>query len=662
MTGATSTSPPDQTPRPVLEERLESIERALTLLSAELHEIRAELDRGARSATLNGSPAPGVHSGSTYSPPAERPAARRRRTQPDGSLDFERILGRYGMLGIAVLTAVAAVGTFLSWAISRGYLQLGPAARVSIGLAAATGLAVWGLRLRIRERSFGSSVLGLALVIMQVCAYAAGPGFHLVSVPVAFTIVAFLSWVLAAFAHSEGDEPLFCVGLGGAALAPFVTSDGHGQLALLLVYGLMVLLTASFAISDREWGVGWRVFYGVAALFTLAGANLVRGALAPERFVAAIAFPLVVAAAGVTPFAAERYKRGAMRWLAALAAMVGLVLYGRTDTARLIEVTAVMATIAAWLWLVDHHGETPQSSIVWNAAQQGTTLDWLDAAAIPLALSLEAVAPFVRVTERWPVFAVATLIVGLFAFRRGVGSLRDASAFSAVALACGLVLTLSLETPLGRIAAFTALGVATLGAHRARPSLSWLIMAVLTLVIAGVLAISALIGRIPYAGPPFQSEATLGAAVVTAGLILVARFWPTLRVATRTAMGDRPEWSYAESMRILLRAATAAPWVWTFVWVMIELAMAYSRSASTLLLVVYFAATAVACVWTGRAGRSARLRQIGLGLALVATGTAFYGASTYFDFAARIGAYLVTSAFLLGIAYWYRRPGTAAAA
>jgi hypothetical protein len=36
-----------------------------------------------------------------------------------------------------------------------------------------------------------------------------------------------------------------------------------------------------------------------------------------------------------------------------------------------------------------------------------------------------------------------------------------------------------------------------------------------------------------------------------------------------------------------------------------------------------------------------------------------YGANTYFDFGARIAAYLVTSAFLLGIAYWYRRPGVA---
>ena len=97
--------------------------------------------------------------------------------------------------------------------------------------------------------------------------------------------------------------------------------------------------------------------------------------------------------------------------------------------------------------------------------------------------------------------------------------------------------------------------------------------------------------------------------------------------------------------------------MWVFVWWLIELVTAFSASASTLLLVTYFAATAVGCVATGRARRSSRLRQIGLGLALLSAGTALYGAHEYFDFGARIAAYLVTSAFLLGIAYWYRRPG-----
>lgn len=62
------------------------------------------------------------------------------------------------------------------------------------------------------------------------------------------------------------------------------------------------------------------------------------------------------------------------------------------------------------------------------------------------------------------------------------------------------------------------------------------------------------------------------------------------------------------------------------------------------------------------AGGSPRIRQLGLALALLAAITAVVGATSYFDIGARVLAYLVTSAFLLGIAYWYRRPGTAASA
>src|SRR5207248_10025210 len=106
-----------------------------------------------------------------------------------------------------------------------------------------------------------------------------------------------------------------------------------------------------------------------------------------------------------------------------------------------------------------------------------------------------------------------------------------------------------------------------------------------------------------------------------------ARFGYWMRVGTRTAMGDRPGWTYARCIQLLVRGVALAPWIWAFFWVLIELSMAYSASASTLLLVTYFAVTAVGCVAAGRARHSARLRQVGLCLALVATGTAVYGAS-----------------------------------
>ena len=122
---------------PTLESRLARVEQVITALSREVAAIRAELGARRRRPCRSNRGRPLRRSLG----PRRCLVARRDRCD---SLDFERLLGRYGMLGIAVFAAVAAVGTFLSWAISHGYLVLGPAARVALGLAFAAGIGAWG--------------------------------------------------------------------------------------------------------------------------------------------------------------------------------------------------------------------------------------------------------------------------------------------------------------------------------------------------------------------------------------------------------------------------------------------------------------------------------------------------------------------------------------
>ncbi len=637
-----------------LESRLARVERALAAISTEVAAIRAELNGAQASSAVN------AETTATVDVPlaaAASPAAAHERRRKDSTpLDFERLLGRYGMLAIAVLAAVAAVGTFLSWAIRNGYLRLGPEARVLVGLAFATGLAAWGLRLRARERSFGSSILALALVIIQVCAYAAGPGFHLVPTLVAFAGVAFLSWALAIFAHAEDDEPLWCVGFGGAALAPFVTSDGTGNVYALLAYALVVLLPACFAISGRSWPIAWRVFYLVSALFTLVGADLGHRTNT-TAFLLALALPFVIAAAGVVPFAPDDRKRAALRWLGLLGALASFgtpLLF--TSTAWVVAATVALLA-GLWLFLLDRQAFLPQSSLLRRTRDSIAFLDWIDAAIIPLALFFEMGEALRNIGMVPAAHATGVAMLVAFTWRRAVNSLRDASAFAAVVLASGVLASAPLEEPLGKFTAFVVLALVVLAAHRAKPSMSWLGSGLFILFVAALVSVEGLTSRRAYLPSPFMTEPTLTAVVLLIGLVIVARFWHWMRTATRVAMGERPEWTYARAAQLLLRGVTTAPWIWAFVWIMLELAWAYSASTSTLLLVTYFAATAVACVGAGRARHSARLRQVGLMLALVAALTAFYGATTWFDFGARIVAYLVTSAFLLGIAYWYRKPG-----
>ena len=640
------------TPSP-LESRLARVERALTALSAEVAAIRAELGLRATDAARDERSSP--------SPPATSYRVSRGRFTIDPR-DLERLVGSYGMLGISVLAAVAAVGTFLSWAIGRGYLILGPPVRVAIGLLFATAIGAWGFRLRRRERSFGSSLMGLALVIVHVCAYAAGPTFALVPTWVAFLGSAVVSWGLAIFAHVENDEPLWCVAFGGAAVAPFVTSDGHGSVYALLAYGTLVLLAACFAISRRAWPVAWRVFYVASALFTIAGAWQVRRDDVPH-FLVVFGFPFLIAVAGITPFAAPARKRGALRWLALLAVFTAFVRQSAgAETNTRPVAAAIFSASCICLFFADRHAGVPQSSLFARARGNPVLLDWIDAALIPLVLALHAAFAVDSIANTAGLYAASAATFVVFAWRRSVGSLRDAAAFAATMMGMAAVAAFELEEPTGIIGAFAVIGLAALAAHVLRPSRSWLFMGFVALVAAALRSANALVERPIYHDAPFLSEASGAALIVAVALVVPARWWPALRLATRTSIGPRPEWTYVAMLKRIMRGVISAPAVWVFVWCFIELATAYSATASTLLLVTYFAAVAVACVAAGRARRSSRLRQIGLALALLAAGTAVYGAHAYFDFGARIAAYLVTSAFLLGIAYWYRRPGGAGSA
>ena len=647
-----------------IEERLARIERVIAGLSAEVAAIRGEL-RSTDAASLPAAQsAPRVArdifrteaEAQSPEPPAAAPTRRiTLGSRTIGNRNLEELVGSYGMLAIAVLAAVAAVGTFLSWAIGSGFITIGPAARVVIGLVVAAIVGVWGARLRRRERSFGSTLLGLALVIVHVCAYAAGPSFALIPTWAAFAGAAVASWALTVFAHREGDEPLWCVGFGGAAVAPFVTSNGHGSLYALLAYATLVLLSGCFSIDKREWPVAWRVFYLASALFVVAAAWEARNT-GTARFVLALAFPLAIAVAGVAPLAVPSRKRGAIRWLSLLAALTGAYRQAGIGHHAVEEVAALIGAMMVSLALVDLESDVEQSSMVARGREYPAFLDWMDAFGIPLVFSAEAAFSVDSVGPEWVVLAIASAVLVAFCLRRGLGGLRDASAFGAVAMAVGAVAAASVEAPAGLCASLVAVALAAFGMHVIRPSRSWLRSGSTTFLGAAMFSAGAL-GTGGYHTAPFLREASASAAIVLVGLIIVARSWKLVRAATRVASSDRTPGRRIPFERRALRTATLAPWLWAFVWVLLEFAFAYSPTASTLLLVTYFAATGVACVAVGRSRSSSRLRQFGLGLAVVAAATAVYGAHEYFDFGARILAYLVISAFLLGIAYWYRRPG-----
>src|SRR5919204_352176 len=224
-----------------------SLEARVARLEWEVRQPRAELIRAQGTGSRPAPAAPITVDARFDVPAAARSAASPRRAVEERSsaIDLETLVGRYGMLGLATLLALAAIGTFVSWAVSRGLL--GPTTRVALGLVAAAGIAAAGLKLRPRSRSFSDSLLALALAAVHVCAWAAGPSLGLVPAPLALAGSALVSVALGLLAALASQVLAYdrvawmgrvgaaiAVGIAGAAwLVLLELSDGEPEGKLL---------------------------------------------------------------------------------------------------------------------------------------------------------------------------------------------------------------------------------------------------------------------------------------------------------------------------------------------------------------------------------------------------------------------------------------------
>jgi hypothetical protein len=620
--------------------RLEALERSVAALTDDVNRLRAE---------LNGS-AP--HSGSDDPQhTARRPLPATRYPLPAhwNTDQVESAVGRYGMLGLATLTGLAAIGTFLGWAITQGLL--GPPARVSLGLAVAGALGATGIRLRRRERSFGATLLGLALATTHLCAWAAGPLLGLVPAWVSLALAMGVSIALAAFAQHENDEPLWCVGFGGAAIAPFVANPDDVSATLIASYGLIVMLSACYALAGREWPIANRVFGAVTALFV--GALMAM----PEREAGplyAIELPLVVAIGGLLPAARKRRPstlyphppariRGPLRTLGVFTAAAAV--RAAFGTQLPLSATGVAATIAgaglAWLIVLDFVSDEPAGDLLSGLLPNTSTVaEWLDGGWVPLVFAVALVVA--ADAGRWTNGALAggaAVLLLVLAARRQSGPLRDAIAFATTISALAAVVLMAERSNHEMAAGIAGVAVLFFAANRAWPSHSWVWAGGIALVMASVASFILLARRPELAYTPFATRASATAFAVAVCWAIAARIAPHIPIGRDRTIG----------------AASIAAWLWAFAWVNEELAHAYSETVATLLLVTYYASTSVIAVGLGRARSVALLRHAGLLLGLVAAFTAIRGARALEAVWAQIAAYLVTSVFLLGIAWWYRR-------
>ena len=626
--------------------RLDALEQAVRDLAREVERLRADVrsmrrEPPADASRLDFGAAPRV---APVLPPRPRPA-----TKPAGaathapsdrpawqSIGLETLIGRYGALALAALAILLGIGVFLSWAVE--HVRLGPVARIALGALTAAGMAGLGGWLRRRgARRFGNVLFGLALAIAHVVAWGAGPYLQVVPSFVALGAAALASAALAALAWREDEEALFAVGLGGALIAPFVTSAGESAVLALLIFGFVVVGSGVLAIGDRAWLVARRLIMAGVGLYAGAALAMPGGALGNLGDAAARAAPAVFALACawiaiLRGGAAHRLPIGRAALAVGIVALLTAGLARDNALHTELIVVAILITVTSYAMMLRVSPDVRVAVVVPLGALGAALTAIPDAASTLGALLAGGWSTAAAVAARLTPSSDETP-TGLPAAPASAG--HHAVAVLAAALAAFLFLH---DEPIACLIAFAIIAAsAALVSVRVTP-VGLAAAAVLVLVFASVWATALLQERLSYAYRPFLGGESAAAAAI------VGAWWAWSWAAAR--------WNDRSLQRSLAAIRLLAPAV-TFAWGYIELARAFSREVSTFLIILYLAAFGVGAIVLGRARMLPAARHAGLALAIVGGVRALVQASEL-GFGLRIATYLVVGAFLLGVAYLYR--------
>jgi uncharacterized membrane protein len=548
------------------------------------------------------------------------------------SEELESLVGRYGTLLFAALVILMGVGVLIRVAISHGLLT--PEVRVGIGALIAAGVGGAGLYFHRRgEVRYGNVLLALSLAIADLVAWGAGPRFHLVPTSVALAVVDVIAIAMAALALRDESEFLFCIAVGGALSAPFVTTDNTGTAAALLAYGAFVLLGALRAVRDPHWPRAFAVMVGGSLLYALAAAAMPLTAAWYAPF--AIVLFGGVCALGAFLFA-HRAWRGVLARAYLGVALVGVpVGWDRIGTGPswyALGVAVALATVTYAALLV----RRPRQPLWVASALLLPLLSLAVASADATTSDAEA-----GVFALWALFALVAwgLERARHELRRGGAHLLAGGLLGAVAVSVFLW-----STPLLLVFGLAAWGVLLAVAVKGETSLLPLIGVGVALGAASMSAMDQLASRAAFAYVPFMTRSSASALLATLGLGIggLALAWGK---GAPAQWADRP-------VRLAVLIGFA------ILWGRMEVAQAFNRDVASFLLIAYYAACGLASIIVGRQLGIARLRFAGLALAIYAAVKAVAEASEIGGVMLRVAAYGAVGVFLLGAGYLYRERAT----
>ncbi len=617
--------------------RLEALEHAIARLTLEVGDARRALAalraESALAPAVPAAPRGDAPRGDASRVDAPRPL--RAAPPPERSnASLENLVGRYGVLALAVLTIMMGAGALVSWAVSHGLLV--PWVRVTLGGMLAISLAVTGWWLRARgSRGFGNVLVALALAVTDVVAWGAGPRLGLIPPSASLAIADAAAGALATLALVENEELLFGVGLGGALVAPFAMATGVPHYGLLAAYGLVVLAAAIRTIGERPW----RTPTGLILAGTVVYALSVRGYSGDLQWVNR-EFGALFAGA-VTAVALVWAHRPGRSWIA-LCAATTMAFVAQHSTP---EATSPLAALASMpdIQITALSGTAFLFFAVRDIDEREFAVWLMSVILVPglfLVAALEPLRPVAGPVAGSVVLAWALAYSACSLFTKGVrrGVLITAGGFAGL-----FAIQLLLDRIPGAVPVVLAAYAVLLSVVSKREQQPAVLLAAGASLVSGFsIAAWRLVSAAGYTTTPFLSVDSLGMASAV-GAALVG------------AYGALPEKvSLSDTVFGRVRAGVCVALALGFIWGDLELRRAVSADVSTFLLIAYYASCGVLAIYQGRVRGERGLRQVGLSLSVLAALYAIGAASDVGQIGLRVGSYLLAGVFLLGVAWWYR--------
>jgi uncharacterized membrane protein len=168
-------------------------------------------------------------------------------------------------IGIGLL--LFGVAFLFKYSIDQGWLT--PPVRVAFGLALGVVLIVLGSRIYSHRRHFSQVLIGGGIATFYITGFAAFQILALVSHPVAFAFMVFVTVLAFVLSLRQDGVALSLIGAIGGLGTPFLLYTGEGNLPGLVGYTCLVLIGTSAIYFYRGWrsllltsvAGGWLVFF-----------------------------------------------------------------------------------------------------------------------------------------------------------------------------------------------------------------------------------------------------------------------------------------------------------------------------------------------------------------------------------------------------------------